>query len=325
VKGLIPVTRAPIRRLVSLISVGLLAAMALGVGTASAATPGWKFENLKYLPEKVSPNAVAGFSFTIANRGSSNISKLFLTDKFVGVPLYLSTTRGTAVCQTDPELRCAFGALVAGATIDVKIAYRVGTSDFKNTFQLDSTGDPPGGNNSHGDSLPLAVTTTVSSSADFAGTFTLDTTGLANNPVLGRQNKQATSIDPPEANVPVTIEDNVTTTCTATATVCAGAFGEWTKLNVADNKSYLAAGTPFKLTLFVWGGAVPGGTSTGEIQVLHKLDNGTTNVIGDDPSEICSPATGTPDNPECITVTKVGSNWKIEVWLFQNGFLRGGF
>ena len=311
-------TGAPIRRFVSLLSVGLLAAIAIGVGPATAATPGWKFINPQKLPDTVSQNAVAGYSFTILNDGSSNISKLFLTDSYVGKTAFFWNSRGT-VCQTDPDLRCDFGALVPGDTIDVKVAYRVGTGDFSTTFRLDSSGDPPGKNRSHGDTLPLPLTTDVVNDADFAGTFTMDTATISDNQVLGRNNKQATSIDPPEAFIPVTIADDIDPDDVAcTVDECATAFAEWSQLSVAGGKSYEPA--LFKVTLFIWGGAVPGGASPDEIVVLHTTDLGTTDVI----SEACSPSTGTPTNGECLTVTKVGSNYKIVVWLFQNGFIRGG-
>jgi hypothetical protein len=50
------------------------------------------------------------------------------------------------------------------------------------------------------------------------------------------------------------------------------------------------------------------------------------NVIGDTDDEICTfeALPSYPDNPECISVEKVGNNWKIDVWLFQNGAIRGG-
>jgi hypothetical protein len=310
------VTRAPIRRLFGLVCVALLAVIAVGVGPAGAAQPAWKFVNVEKLPATVSENAVAGYSFRILNDGSSNISKLFLTDSFVGAPVFFWNSRGT-VCQTSPDLRCDFGALIAGDWIDVKIAYRVGTADFSTTFRLDSSGDPAGKNNSHGDAKLQSVTTDVTNDPDFAGSFTLDTTSLANNPTLGRSNKQATSIDPPESLIPVTIEDHITTGVPCTIADCSNVFGEWSTVSVAGGKTY---GAPFKVTLFVWGGAVPGGASTGEVQVLHTTDLGTTYAI----SQACTPATGTPTNAECLTVTKVGSNYRIVVWLFQNGFIRGG-
>lgn len=290
--------------------------MAIGVGPASAAQPGWQFINVQKLPATVSQNAVAGYSFTIKNGGSSNISKLFLTDTVVAAPLHFTNSRGT-VCQTTPDLRCDFGALVAGDSIDVTIAYRVGTANFNNTFRLDSSGDPTGRNNSHGDSKLESVTTTVSGDVDFAGTFTIDTTALATTATLGRQNKQTTTIEPPEALVPVTIEDGITIGVACTIPACSNAFGEWSQVSVAGGKTYAA---PFKVTLFVWGGAVPGGTSTSSIKVLHTTDLGTTYAI----SQACTPTSGTPTNAECLTVTKVGSNYQIVVWLFQNGSIRGG-
>lgn len=307
-------------RFATVFTAASMALLLLGVGTVSAQTPGWQFLNVQQLPAAVGPGKVAGFSFRIYNGGKSNISTLFLTDTATGSPAFVSNSRGT-VCQTAPELSCAFGALNAKAFIDVTVAYTVGTTDFVDTFRLDSTGTPPGGNNSHGDSKfsPTLTTTVSSGGGNFNGTYTLDTSNLATGGTLGSGNKQNTGVIPPETLIPVTVEDGITSGIACNAAKCANAFGEWSKVNVNNGHTYSA---PFKVTLNVWGGAVPGGITTSQIVVLHTLDDGvTTETI----SANCTPSTGTPTNAECRTVTKVGNNYQIVVWLFKNGGIRGGF
>lgn len=305
--------RSQIRRLAGVTVTATLVLAALGAGPVAAKTPGWQFLNVQTLPATVGQNAVAGYSFTIKNGGKSNISALYLTDTTSTAPEFTSNTRGTA-CQLSPTLRCAFGALNAGASIDVIVAYRVGTTNFANSFKLDSTGDPAGGNNSHGDSLLRAVSTAVSSNANFAGSYTLNTATLQTTGTLGNSNKQTSSVEPPETLIPVTVQDGITTGVPCTIAACGNQLGEWTNLNVANNKAYTTA---FKVTLMVYKNAVPGGVDPDEIDVLHTTNAGTTYVIAAD-----CPASG-PIISECRTVDKVGQNYRIVVWLLQNGSLRG--
>lgn len=305
--------RSQIRRIAGVTVAAALVLAALGAGPVAARTPGWQFLNVQTLPTTVGQNAVAGYSFTIKNGGKSNISALYLTDTTSTPPEFVWNSRGTA-CQLSPTLRCEFGALVAGASIDVIVAYRVGTTNFNNSFQLDSTGDPAGGNNSHGDSKLQPVSTAVSSNANFAGTFTLNTSALQTTGTLGNSNKQTSTVEPPETLIPVTVQDGITNGVPCTIAACSNQLGEWTNLNVANNKAYAAA---FKVTLMVYKGAVPGGVDADEIEVLHTTNAGTTYVISAD-----CPVSG-PITSECRTVDQVGQNFRIVVWLLQNGSLRG--
>ena len=152
-------------RLITVSTAALLALMLVGPGIATAATPGWQFRNILQEPTTVADGGVASFKFQVFNNGKSNISKLFLTDSYNGAALSVTNSRGVT-CQTSPQLFCSFGALAAKGFINVQVLYRVGTSDFTTTFQLDSSGDPAGGNNSHGDSLLRTLTTFVNASAN---------------------------------------------------------------------------------------------------------------------------------------------------------------
>ena len=86
-----------LRRAVAVVTGAMLAAMLIGPTTVSAAQPGWEFQNLQLLPDTVSPGASAGYSFTIHNGGSSNISQLYLTDSVNAAPTYFVNSRGTVV------------------------------------------------------------------------------------------------------------------------------------------------------------------------------------------------------------------------------------
>ena len=300
----------------ALISAGLLGAM-VAATPASAATPGWQILNPQKLPPVVADGAVAGYSFRIYNNGKSNISALYLTDSYVGAPVYFSNSRGTT-CTVTPDLFCSFGSLNTKAYIDVVVAYTVGTTDFSDTIQVDSTGDPSGGNNSHGDSLLYLFTTNVSTNPNFDGSFTtVNAQVLQTNETLGSSNRQSSSLVSPSSLIPATIEDGITTGVPCTIGACARQIGEWTRLSVNGGATYTSA---FKVTLVLWGGGLPSGANANNIFLLHSRDDGTTYAI----TTVCDSVTA-PTNAECIKVTKVGSNFQIVAWLFSNGNLRGGY
>lgn len=312
--------RQRLGRLATVLTASVTALLLLGVATVSAAPPNWSM-TVEKLPATVSPGAHAGYRITITNGGPSNIAAVYLVSDKTAQPAYVSTpSQGS--CNVSGALRCAFGALGAGTSAVVTVAYGTPLSgnSFGVTFQANGTGetfsDTKG--RSHGDTLfadPKTTVTAISASADFAGGFAVGQTDWANAQTVRRQNPQATSIVTPEVLIPVTIQDGITSGVPCTIGACSGAFGQWSSLSVAEGKAY---GSPFKVTLLVWGGAVPGGTAASEVVVLHTTDAGSTYVI----DQAC-PATGAP-TAECLTVTKVGSNYKVEVWLLQNGFIRGG-
>lgn len=295
------------------ITVGaLLGAAAVAAGPVSAKTPGWQFLNIQQLPDTVAPCALAGTKFRIYNSGKSNISVLYLTDTFDGPAEFVSNSRGT-VCQTSPQLRCAFGALASKQFIDVTVVYRAGNGNFDNTFQLDANGAPSGNNNSFGDSLfSPKLTTAVNSSVNFDGGFVIDDKEYATGGTLGNSNKQTSKVNVTDSLLPVTIRDGITTGVPCTHANCNHLIGEWTELNVPGNQNLI------KVTLMVYGGTVPGGVQANDIFLLHNGDSGGTYAI----TTICDNIAA-PTNAECIKVTKVGSNYRIEAWLFHNGTLRG--
>lgn len=309
-------------RVATLVTAALAASMLMGAGTASAAPPRWAM-TVEKLPATVSPGADAGYRVTITNNGPSNIASLFLVSDRTVAPSFIGApSQGS--CNETGLLSCAFGALGAGQSVVVTVAYTTPTSGnaFGVTFQANTTGatfsDSKG--RSHGDTLfadPKITSTALSSNPDFAGGFAVDATSYANVQDVKRQNPQATSIEGFQSLIPVTIQDGITSGVDCTIGACSGAFGQWSSLSVGGGATFAS---PFKVTLVLWGPSVPGGASTDDIFVLHTPDAGPTYVI----DQHCSPASGTPTNAECVTVTKVGNNYMIEVWLFQNGSIRGG-
>ena len=302
----------------------MLAVMLIGPATVSAAQPGWQFTNIALLPSAVSPGSSAGYSFTIHNGGTSNISQLFLTDSVKAPTTYVVNSRGT-VCQLSPTLFCSFGALNAGADIDVTVAYATPTSgsSFDVTFQLNSNGASfnDKGGNSHGDTLSSdKLSTVLSPDKNFAGQFSLDGTDVANGQDLSKKNPQATTVTPPVSKIPVTVEDGLVTFPGTGADPCGTAslphcIGDWARVNV-DN----GAVGPVKVTLMLYGPSVPNGATTDNIKLWHE---------GSSPNPITTQCTAltlpTAGGAECITVTKVGNNFKIIGWLNHNLTIRGGY
>ena len=321
--------RKRLGRLMTVLTTGLMAVALLGVGGAAAKTPNWTIDIVR-LPTAVAGGNDAGYFATVANNGPSNINALTLTVTPASTPnatpSYFSgltwNIGGPGSCTGTGKLVCTLGTVPAGTSISFTVAYGVpdaqtGTFDVEFSLRA-STGDTgTDGGNSRGDSFAKTAKTGVNSNQNFDGGFVVGDTAYADNQSVGRNNKQATSLTSPEALIPVTIEDGITTGVNCTGAACAGVFGEWSKMSVANGKPY---GAPFKVTLLIWGGAVPGGTSASDIQFVHVLDDGTTEVI----SQTCDSTTGTPTNAECLIATKVGNNYKIVVWLFKNGFGRGG-
>jgi hypothetical protein len=326
------VIRKRLGRLATVITAGSMALLLLGVGAATAKNPSWTIDVTR-LPVSVAAGNDAGYFVTLANAGTSNINAATLrvttSDTPDATPTYFSgltwNTGGPELsCSPSGALVCDLGTLAAGTTITFTVAYHVPsgtTGSFDVVFSLESasgnTGSDRGGN-SRGDRLNVGASTGISSNQNFDGGFVVGETTYQTNQSVGRRNPQASTVENTASLIPVTVEDGITSGVPCTVGACSNAFGEWTALNVNDGHTYA---TPFKVTILIWGNAVPGGVQPGDIVLLHTLDDGTTEVI-DTP---CSPSTGTPTNPECLTVTKVGNNYQIVAWVFKNGNMRGSY
>jgi hypothetical protein len=338
------VIRKRLGRFLTVSTSAVLALMLLGVGSVTAATPDWDIIIVP-TPDKVGPNHDAGFIVTVLNEGPSQINALSVTTKALdtpnAAPTYISplvfSTGGSLDCAIAVPQTCQIGTLVDDQSVTFTVAYAVPLNANGN-FELNvaikaGTGDTDSDGpkkSSRGDAYDETAWATIGG-GNFDGGFVVGADVYQTNPSLGNRNIQSTQLLGAPQEVPVMIEDGPTIAVTCDVTQdpevvdpCDGLFAEWSNLNVNNGNAGEPFGTAFKVTLIIRGSAVPGGTSEDDIQVVHVLDNGFVDVIGDEDDETCTPSTGTPTNPECLTVTKVGSNWKIEVWLFQNGFVRGG-
>lgn len=330
------------RRFMTVLLGATLAAALAGPALVVAKNPTWDITFVQ-IPHTVAPGNDAGWEVTIWNNGTSTINDLTATftalDTPTALPTYSSdlqySSGGPGSCDTASGLFvCSIGTLVAGAYVSIVVAYAV-PADQTGTFDLNvaiaagtgNTGsDGPG--KSRGDAFDKTSSTAVSHDPNFDGGFVPEGGDTyQTNPDITNRNIQSTALSGSAELIGVTIEDGITRDpdCNSTTPdpACANLFGEWSAVHVGDGSPYATA---FKVTLVVRGSAVPGGLSPEDIVVVHVLDDGSVDVIGDDSSERCLSATTAPAAPpDCIYVEKVGSNWQIVVWMFQNGTLRGGW
>jgi hypothetical protein len=312
-----------LRRLAGVVTTALLASALLGLGTAQAGTPaGWSITATS-LPSTVAPGKIAGYQVTIGNVGPSNISQLFLVDDNSSAPVYTSTGQGTCP-NTGGRLLCSFGALNAGVSITVIVAYTTPSSgtSLAVTFQLNTTGQTftkPG--SSHGTVLNSnTAITTLSSDPNFAGGFSLTDATVGTTGTLGTGNDQNSAVTPPTGSsaIVVTIEDGLSSNPGTGGNICLTlrCIGDWTSVHVGNGST-----GPIKVTLVLFGGSLPSGVSANKIGLWHEGSNPNPVVLRcSDPTSI--PSGGTQ---ECVTVTKVGTNFQIVAWLNHNGGLHGTY
>ena len=295
----------------------------LGVGTVAARNPSWTVSFNK-LPTSVSAGNEAGWFVTVTNNGPSNINDLnvSLTSEVGGqLPSYLSdlvlSTGGTESCSTSTgAMVCNVGTLPDDATVKFTVAFHVPTGT-NGSFDLNvnlraGTGDTGSdGGNSRGDTKTFTSSTGITSSNNTDSGFTIASDTFATTGNLGRNNKQTTSLDTTDLHIPVTVTDGVTSfPCNACST---NQVGEWSVLDVNNGNS-----GPIKVTIMVWGGAVPGGVSASDLYLVHADGTGASHVI----NQQCD---ATHSNADCLAgvPVKVGNNYKIVAWLSHNGGLRG--
>jgi hypothetical protein len=322
------VIRKRLGRVATVSTAATMALMLLGVGSATAATAPWEFLSPVNLPLTVSPSTdtksfYAAWSFTIHNKGTSNIAQLYLTDSRAGAAAFVSATR--AGCVTSPELYCNFGALNAGQSIDVVVAYKTPTTagNFPITFQLNANGSTfsDGRNKSRGDTLNLPFdggtnnppVTVVSGSSDFSGGYALDgASSFETSTSLTKNNPQSTSATTPTSNTTVMVLETSGYTG-GTDPLCGGnvtCIGQWTTLTAPA----ASPTNPIKVVLTILKKGLPGSIGPDDLSVYHDGDG----II----STHCASANDSASAP-CIYPTEVGGNLQIVVWLDHNGGLRG--
>jgi hypothetical protein len=265
-------------------------------GVASAAPPNWVM-NVATLPPTVSPGAPAGYAVTITNNGPSNIAALYLVAEvngsLVAPTVYVNPSQGACDPVGQP-LDCALGALTAGQSATVVVAFTTPTSgsSFPVEFQGNATGETFKDGikgRSHGDTLlpnPVVTLTALNNGKNFAGFFsTDDVDGIFNSPV-GGNNKQQAGLQNLPVGVPGSVLDgpNVVGSCVSNPLEgidCARVDGEWVEINVAGG-----ADTSFILII-----TYPKNTTTPSA-FLHSFGAGLQDKI-----ELC----GDPAVAPCFT------------------------
>jgi hypothetical protein len=339
------VIRKRLSRLGIVLTSAALAAMLFGTGAVSAANPTWRV-TFDSIPNVVSPGADAGWLVTVINDGPSQINDLNVTIDSTSTTagyVYLSdievsTGFVVAPCPTLAGVTtCNVGTLPDDGTASFTVAFP-GPSSTNGSFNItiglrSGTGDTetdPG--HSRGDKKTFTSSTPIVQNDNFDGGFTFDDFTYQTNQNVGRRNIQATTVDNVGDSIGVTVSDGgyeSDPTCPVQP-ACTNVIGEWSNINVDDG----APQSAFRVTLLVSGSTVPNGTDVEDIVLIHVLDfdgpdAGTDNdvvIIGDDlpGNEHCA-SEDDSDSAECIFVTKVGSNFRIVAWLFENGGLRGGY
>jgi hypothetical protein len=309
----------------------LLAATALAcsfglavTGGASASPPRWSM-SVTDLPAVVHNGSSAGYQVTISNAGPSNISTLFLVTKITDSPSYVGTpTQGTCSAAGAGALRCSYGALGAGQSVTVTVAYTTpatGTS-FDPVFQANSNGATfsDAKNTSHGDTLQdqNETATTLTTSKNYAGGFSIDTNPVGDDATLSKTNVQSTTLTPPQAGIIATVEDGLPDSTFACAGCVGTQLGEWSRLNVNNGQKF---GSLFKVTVLIFGKSLPktvdltSQASLDQVNLAHVLNDGTVVPM----TQRC----GATPTLNCVTATAQGSNLLVTGYVDQNGGVRG--
>lgn len=206
------------RRLVGTSAAALLVLSVLA-GSVQAAAPKWPTgHGTNYLAptpsgassSSVSAGKTVGFYEWLRNPGPNNISQLFMNVASsppatqVGVAWTIRSDSGTVVrggtCTINTTPLCSFGALNSKQTVYVIAAFMTSPdladkSTQTVTFDFNSTGIPPGGNNSHGDDVILTDSVPISDNGDADGDFNFDQAAdlVVSTAPVGGTNGQSTS------------------------------------------------------------------------------------------------------------------------------------
>jgi hypothetical protein len=289
---------------------------------ANASGPNWR-ATIDPLPAMVHNGADAGYQITITNGGTSNISQLYLVGS--GAPTFVGGPDGAACTGPGVTLKCTFGALSGNppSSVTIIVAYKTPASgnSFSQAFEANTTGVSLNDKHhtSHGDTLDFTGSSVLTLDKNYGGGFDKDKSTVGTDASLGKNNIQSTQLTPPVIGVIATVQDGLgddSFTCTPTCTKTL--FGEWSKVTVGSGGTYLDANGDqilFSVSLMVYGKSLPTGVTADSIQLVHVLDSGAVDIL----SEPC----GATPTLNCLTVTKVGSNFKITGWVDQNGGFKG--
>jgi hypothetical protein len=325
------------------LSLSLLAALLAMPIVSFAATPSWDGFGDQTLPAKIEVGAAAGYTTSIRNGGTSNISQLFVTAFFQqpfevaeegelvnpgapgtapvfaqvrkdGVPL----VGACPATLTDP-LVCDVGGLRAGQEATLIIAYNTaGTNPagIHGWWQSNGTGSTfcEPGDNSQGDCLPFHVgPTTITNSGNFGGGFRTETGGVAETDGIGTSNLVSTRLTAPanQKNLVLTVADDGDVIGDPNCADCiSDAFTA--ELHVGDGSFGLGISTvviDYHKNLWKT-------VNFKKLSVLHFHEG---DLVGHE-IKFSSSCSGTT---ECATFSSLpGGHGRVTLYLLQNGFVK---
>lgn len=306
------------RRLATVVSSALIGLLLLSSTAVTAGTPaGWSI-NAIALPSNVTPGQDAGYQVNIGNAGPSNISQLFLVDDGKTAPSYVHTSHGSCTDAGVSPLLCTFGALNAGGSITVIVAYTTPTTGttFSVNFELNTTGatftNPA---KSHGTVLPATGTTTLSTDPDYGGGFIVGDSTVA-DAQIGGHNIQSTLVVSPSTLIPVTVQDGSGTAGNAECPADSHAFADCSLVSVGGGHLF---DHPFLVVLTFLGSALPSAVNANNLTVLHTYTDADGNLATETISARCTSEPPASSGAPCLVVTKVGKNLQVDIWLLRNG------
>jgi hypothetical protein len=346
----------------------VIALSILGGGTALAANPNWvaghgtdsSLAATLQPASGASSSSVAageqvGFFEWLRNDDTSNIAQLFVTatttpaatvvgGQFTIVDANQNFVRGGA-CPSATPFDCPIGSLNAGNTVYVVAAFttRATLADGSTQsvlFEFNSTGAPPGKNNSHGDAKQLTDSVLISKNGDASGDFNFTGSSLLvqdDQKTTGR-NAQATSVELATSLVGGSVNDSPANTTPCDPSFfettppsyfsCAGLTSLSSIIEVGNGKTFSnpnGVGTP-AIKVIISFAKSPDQLGGANPFVYHywttlELVNGVATVVPH-AELITAPCTfdqGFPTNQgPCLVV---GKN-QVTTWLTHNGNMR---
>jgi hypothetical protein len=343
--------------LAGLITGSLLAWSILGSGTALAANPNWVAgfgtdRTASPLPTTgqssttVAAGKEVGFYTWLWNADTSNMSQLYVTATFdgasAGATYQIKNAAGIVVrsgsCAPAAALDCSVGPLNSGNTIYVTAAFTTNASakDGSNapiTIEYNTTGTPPGKNNSHGDAKQLLDSIGISSNPDADGDFNLNNPvglNIADNQSVSNKNPQATSASVVSLGIGGSVGETAGTNTICDTSLltnppvwfsCSLLTSQTSAIQIGNGKNFYN----------------PNGTGTPGIQAKILFKKAPSQLTGSNPFVYHQWADSTGTHAELVTQpcgTLVGGfpnvqgpcliigNNSVTVWLVHNGNMR---
>jgi uncharacterized repeat protein (TIGR01451 family) len=318
----------------------MLSAGTLVTGTLAATPP--VFLSVAASPPSATQGATIGFTITVDNQGTSNVSQSSVDATIPAGTTYAGVFPASTVCSTTTSghIICSLGSIKGNTTVVYALAFTTtpSTSSPAVMTVVGATTGVPGdpGGNSHGDNFQCnpnqctaSTTLRASGDPDFSGRFVTGSNLLVqDNQSVGSANLQATKLQAPFTGIGASVEDGPGVgplgPCGSGdhpvgSAVCAAIFGQTSSIVVSQGQSF---GSPFPVTVTFSKYEIPGGINQNNIAIYHSWTDGSgfhEEVI----SDRCTFNGNTPTNPQCIAVTKTSDGLVVTGWLFHNGRING--